>query len=45
MKLNFLEPKIYTGGVQISEWSKLTKSEKRNCIKKGLVCILFLLKS
>ncbi|WP_425657318.1 tyrosine-type recombinase/integrase [Tenacibaculum ascidiaceicola] len=34
MKLNFSEPKIYTGGVRISEWSKLTKSEKEIALKK-----------
>ena len=34
MKLNFSEPKIYTGGIKISEWSKLTKSEKEKALKK-----------
>ncbi len=34
MKMNFTEPKIYTGGVQISEWSKLTKLEKETALKK-----------
>jgi len=28
MKLNYSEPKIYTGGVEISSWSQLTNSEK-----------------
>ena len=34
MKLNFSEPKIYTGGVLISEWSKLTKPEKEKALSK-----------
>ncbi|WP_272151543.1 tyrosine-type recombinase/integrase [Tenacibaculum aiptasiae] len=34
MKLNFSEPKIYTGGVLISEWSKLTKAEKELALTK-----------
>ena len=29
MKLNFSSPKIYTGGVLISEWSKLSKLQKK----------------
>lgn len=34
MKLNFTEPKIYTGGVLISEWSKLTKSEQKTALSR-----------
>lgn len=34
MKLNFSEPKIYTGGILISEWSKLTKSKKEEALSK-----------
>lgn len=34
MKLNFTEPKIYTGGVLISEWSKLTKSEQKIALSR-----------
>ncbi|WP_431005841.1 tyrosine-type recombinase/integrase [Tenacibaculum sp. TC6] len=34
MKLNFSEPKIYTGGVLISEWSRLSKSEKEKALNK-----------
>ena len=34
MKLNFSEPKIFTGGVDISNWSKLTLSEKRAALGK-----------
>ena len=34
MKLNFSEPKIFTGGVEISKWSTLSKTEKENALKK-----------
>ena len=34
MKLNYSEPKIYTGGVDISSWSKLSKSEKEAALSK-----------
>lgn len=34
MKLNFSTPKIYTGGVLISEWSKLTKLQKEEALNK-----------
>ncbi|WP_229796717.1 tyrosine-type recombinase/integrase [Algibacter mikhailovii] len=34
MKSNYSEPKIYTGGVQISNWSKLSKLEQKNALKK-----------
>ncbi|AWH73238.1 hypothetical protein DCS32_03380 [Dokdonia sp. Dokd-P16] len=31
MKLNYSEPKFYTGGVDIFNWSKLSKGIKTNC--------------
>ena len=34
MKLNFSSPKIYTGGVLISEWSKLSKLQKKEALSK-----------
>jgi integrase len=34
MKLNYSEPKIYTGGVDISSWSKLTTKEKKASLEK-----------
>jgi hypothetical protein len=34
MKLNFSEPKIYTGGVSISDWTKLSKAEQKNALEK-----------
>lgn len=34
MKLNFSEPKIFTGGVAISQWSSLSKVEQENALKK-----------
>ena len=34
MKLNFSDPKIYTGGVAISKWSKLTSKEKNEALEK-----------
>jgi integrase len=34
MKLNYSEPKIYTGGVAISAWSKLTMKEKNKALSK-----------
>ena len=34
MKLNYSEPKIYTGGVDIATWSKLTVKEKKASLKK-----------
>lgn len=34
MKLNFSSPKIYTGGVLISEWSKLSKLQKEEALGK-----------
>ncbi|WP_237332499.1 tyrosine-type recombinase/integrase [Zobellia amurskyensis] len=35
MKPNFTEPKIYTGGVDIKQWSKLTKTEQENALNKS----------
>lgn len=34
MKLNYSEPKIYTGGVDIDQWRKLTKKEKTDALGK-----------
>jgi len=34
MKLNYSEPKIYTGGVSISTWSKLTNKQKQEALDK-----------
>jgi len=34
MKAQFTEPKIYTGGVSTSLWSKLTKSQQKNALAK-----------
>ena len=34
MKLNFSEPKIFTGGVSISDWSTLSKKEKEAALEK-----------
>jgi hypothetical protein len=39
MKLNYSEPRIYTGGVDISIWSQLTNEEKKKPLSKDLfVC-------
>jgi integrase len=34
MKLNYSEPKIYTGGIDISQWSKLSKKEQTAALDK-----------
>ncbi|WP_298304239.1 site-specific integrase [Flavobacterium sp.] len=34
MKLNFSEPKIFTGGIDITKWSTLSKAEQDNALKK-----------
>ncbi|TCK67255.1 phage integrase family protein [Winogradskyella wandonensis] len=34
MKSNYSEPKIYTGGIQISQWSKLTKAQRQAALSK-----------
>ncbi|GAA3780991.1 hypothetical protein GCM10022271_11560 [Corallibacter vietnamensis] len=34
MKPNYNEPKIYTGGADISQWSKLSKKEQNDALKK-----------
>ena len=34
MKLNYSEPKIYTGGVDISKWSSLSKVAQKAALKK-----------
>ena len=35
MKLNYSEPKIYTGGVNISSWSKLSTKEQKKALSKS----------
>jgi hypothetical protein len=35
MKLNYSEPKIFTGGVDISLWSKLSAEEKKEVLSKN----------
>jgi hypothetical protein len=34
MKLNYSEPKIFTGGVDISKWNKLSKEEQKAALEK-----------
>ena len=34
MKLNYSEPKIYTGGVDINTWSKLPKASQKAALNK-----------
>lgn len=34
MKLNFSEPKIYTGSVDISQWSRLSTNQQKNALSK-----------
>lgn len=34
MKLNYSEPKIYTGGVAVNQWSKLSKKERDKALSK-----------
>lgn len=34
MKLNYSEPKIFTGGVSISRWSTLSNDEKKKALEK-----------
>ncbi|AEH01400.1 site-specific integrase [Lacinutrix sp. 5H-3-7-4] len=34
MKLNYSKPKIYTGGVDIHQWSKLSKKEQKDALSK-----------
>lgn len=35
MKLNYSEPKIFTGGVDINGWSKLSPKEKKDALAKS----------
>ncbi|WP_282073644.1 hypothetical protein [Polaribacter atrinae] len=35
MKLNYSEPKIFTGGVDIGVWSKLSKKDKKEALSKN----------
>lgn len=34
MKRNYSEPKIYTGGVDITQWNKLTSKQKKEALEK-----------
>jgi integrase len=34
MKLNYSEPKIFTGGVDIAQWNKLSKEEQKAALEK-----------
>ena len=34
MKITFSKPKIYTGGVDVTQWSKLSNSEKKHALSK-----------
>ena len=34
MKLNYSEPKIYTGGVDINTWTKLSRATQREALNK-----------
>lgn len=35
MKLNYSKPKIYTGGVDIHQWSKLSKNQQNKALSKS----------
>ena len=35
MKLDYSEPKIFTGGVDIKSWSKLSKKDKKEALSKS----------
>tara|TARA_R110002050_G_scaffold204522_4_gene340211 strand:- start:145849 stop:146319 length:471 start_codon:yes stop_codon:yes gene_type:complete len=35
MKANYSEPKIFTGGVDISQWNKLSRKEQRTALSKS----------
>lgn len=35
MKLDYSEPKIFTGGIDISNWSKLTAAQKKDALSKS----------
>lgn len=34
MKLNYSEPKIFTGGVDVTQWNKLSKEEQKATLEK-----------
>jgi hypothetical protein len=34
MKMNYSEPKIFTGGVDIASWKKLSKTEQKTALDK-----------
>ena len=35
MKLNYSEPKIYTGGIDSKQWTKLSKTEQKEALEKS----------
>jgi hypothetical protein len=35
LKLDYSEPKIYTGGVDVSSWSSLTKTQQKEALSKS----------
>ncbi len=41
-KPNFTQPKIYTGGIDISKWSKYSKAEQEKALGEKLVRVLLL---
>ena len=45
MKLNYSEPKFFTGGVAMGNWPRLAKDAKKNGFGEGLVYLLFISKS
>ena len=34
LKMNYSEPKIYTGGIDITQWSKLSKAQQKKALEK-----------
>ncbi|NHM00798.1 hypothetical protein [Flavobacterium difficile] len=40
-KRKYTEPKIYTGGIEVSKWSKYSNDEKEKALKKTMVCLFF----
>ena len=38
-KRNFTEPKIYTGSIEITKWSKYSKAEQQEALDKTGLCI------
>ena len=38
-KRNYTEPKIYTGGIEITKWSKYSKAEQQEALDKTCLSI------